>query len=413
MRKYIAVVLTVILVVALPSPSLCFEGCGRLVTDIEGGCLWFMADEGGAYVLSDYGGYSAGDYVFVSGSIDPFCNVWCGTFQAICLDNSIISSCECCEGIRGNVDEDDDEQIDISDLVCLVEYMFCQYPEVCCVPHCIDEADIDGSGDIDISDLVYLVDFIFMAGPQPTPCQAGFIAPVNSLIHVSLWESLLPSARTQKFRCATETIYPCCNFAIINRMSIVGSAISVEFSGIYQPLICLTALGPALANLHLGSLTSGTYSLAFENGAQVSGRLIVSEEAFHITCDDSSIVVFDRAELRRVPDNTIWGSIGYHTPESEPTVQLFLDSLVSIGAAVGSFTPGYYGYFSIDADGDIEPPGNHGYYYLRPYIFEYDADTVVLHQLVRNFGITYDNAMYISLYDSDGNKFYSWVLSRE
>ncbi len=72
----------------------------------------------------------------------------------------------CCIGIRGNVDDDGGDAIDISDLVYLVDYMFIGGPE----PPCFGEADMDASGGIDISDLVYLVDYMFNGGPEPAAC---------------------------------------------------------------------------------------------------------------------------------------------------------------------------------------------------------------------------------------------------
>ena len=78
--------------------------------------------------------------------------------------------------IRGNVDYDISDVIDISDLVYLVDYMFNSGP----APVCWEEANVDGSGpatppdegsdDIDISDLVYLVDDMFTGGPAPVTC---------------------------------------------------------------------------------------------------------------------------------------------------------------------------------------------------------------------------------------------------
>jgi len=81
----------------------------------------------------------------------------------------------CCVGIRGNVDYDPGDEIDISDLVYLVDYMFTGGAE----PECWGEANIDGSDDgdgvdgpedVDISDLVYLVDYMFNSGPPPPGC---------------------------------------------------------------------------------------------------------------------------------------------------------------------------------------------------------------------------------------------------
>ena len=74
----------------------------------------------------------------------------------------------CCRGIRGNVDNDTSDMIDISDLVYLVDYMFSGGA----VPSCDVEANIDADagGTIDISDLVSLVDFMFSGGPAPLAC---------------------------------------------------------------------------------------------------------------------------------------------------------------------------------------------------------------------------------------------------
>ncbi|MDH3890889.1 MAG: hypothetical protein OEV49_07365 [candidate division Zixibacteria bacterium] len=75
----------------------------------------------------------------------------------------------CCMGaIRGNVDYDPGDAIDISDLVYLVDFMFSGGP----APVCFEEGDVDGSNvaPIDISDLVYLVDYMFTGGPPPPAC---------------------------------------------------------------------------------------------------------------------------------------------------------------------------------------------------------------------------------------------------
>ncbi len=72
----------------------------------------------------------------------------------------------CCVGLRGNVDSDVLDQIDISDLVALVAYMFQGGAD----PLCMDEADVDGLGGIDISDLVLLVTYMFSGGVSPADC---------------------------------------------------------------------------------------------------------------------------------------------------------------------------------------------------------------------------------------------------
>lgn len=71
----------------------------------------------------------------------------------------------CCVGVRGNTNGDPGEQIDISDLIKLVNYMFTFTTTICPA-----EDDVNGDGEIDISDLVYFVAYMFQNGPPPADC---------------------------------------------------------------------------------------------------------------------------------------------------------------------------------------------------------------------------------------------------
>ncbi len=83
--------------------------------------------------------------------------------------NGIGDSCEtCCVGIRGNIDRDPSETVDITDLIYLVDYQFGAPPGP--VPPCPDEADVNGDSVLDVADLIYMVDFMFGSGPAPSSC---------------------------------------------------------------------------------------------------------------------------------------------------------------------------------------------------------------------------------------------------
>ena len=76
---------------------------------------------------------------------------------------------ECCvPPIRGNIDFDADDVIDISDLVYLVAHFFQGGPE----PPCAEEGNVDGDAaeNLDIADMVHLVDYMFNDGPPPGDC---------------------------------------------------------------------------------------------------------------------------------------------------------------------------------------------------------------------------------------------------
>jgi hypothetical protein len=93
------------------------------------------------------------------------------TYTPVTTSGEIVYS-NCCQGIRGNIDADPDDEITVTDLVYLVDFMFLGGSE----PTCWKEANIDGDlvGDLfdqlNVADLVYLVDYMFLAGPAPQVC---------------------------------------------------------------------------------------------------------------------------------------------------------------------------------------------------------------------------------------------------
>lgn len=105
---------------------------------------------------------------------------WCPDFPPpgfeISMDLAFVisdGSDNCClRPIRGNIDYDYGDAVDISDLVYLVDFMFNAGP----VPLCMQEADVDctgGGAPVDIADLVFLVDFMFNGGPTPCRCDCA------------------------------------------------------------------------------------------------------------------------------------------------------------------------------------------------------------------------------------------------
>lgn len=86
----------------------------------------------------------------------------------VTTDGSVACDAGGCCVMRGDVNHDGAELIDIADLLYLIDYMFTGGPE----PVCFDEADIDASETepLDIGDLVYLIDFMFTGGPAPVEC---------------------------------------------------------------------------------------------------------------------------------------------------------------------------------------------------------------------------------------------------
>ncbi|MDX9856910.1 MAG: LamG-like jellyroll fold domain-containing protein [candidate division Zixibacteria bacterium] len=74
----------------------------------------------------------------------------------------------CCTDPTGNVNDDPQDQIDLSDLVFLVNHLFLGGP----APACRGESNINGDPacEVDLTDLIYFVNHLFLGGPAPRPC---------------------------------------------------------------------------------------------------------------------------------------------------------------------------------------------------------------------------------------------------
>lgn len=235
--------------------------------------------------------------------------------------------------------------------------------------------------------------------------------PINSDIEIRMIEILNEAGRTLELYCRTTEEYPCMNFPIDRRYSVKPGSISIRFKNVIDPGICATAFGPATTTINLGNLKPGAYNLSIDVvDSHNSGNLIITPDQYIIDIGKKKQIVLTGAVLNRVPASTIWGTIGYHQTATEPVVNEFLSSLLGLGAATRTYLPGDYGYFSIDESGEIEAPQNHGYYFIRPFIFNYSGTSGNLEDLLRTYRQNHGNDVSIMLYTSQGEIFRSWML---
>ena len=100
------------------------------------------------------------------------CPVTPNPTQTDANNNGIGDACDfgCCVGpIRGNVNGDVGNSVNIVDLTYLVNYIFGGGP----APLCVDEANVNGSSGatpVNVVDLSYLATYLFSGGPAPLAC---------------------------------------------------------------------------------------------------------------------------------------------------------------------------------------------------------------------------------------------------
>lgn len=232
---------------------------------------------------------------------------------------------------------------------------------------------------------------------------------IDTRLELTLKEELLADSRSLSLDCATERIYPCINYGIDYSMTKSGNKITIRFNQIIMPDICLTALGPAYSNIKLGNLSNGQYILnLMVNGITQTTILKVNDSTFKIEYKPRFDFIFKKTELKRIPQNVIWGSVGYISDTLTTSVNSFLDSLTNIGANEIYLSPGDYGYFQIDSFGEIVAPEYHGYPIIKMFLYEFNGNSESLKDLIRNTNQMFLNNMYISCNTWKGEYIWGW-----
>jgi hypothetical protein len=229
-------------------------------------------------------------------------------------------------------------------------------------------------------------------------------------IKIRMTETVDSAKRALILICFTEKIYGCSNFSIQTSHSITSGKITINFIKIAESPICLTALGPASTQISFDKIPIGIYELELNFGnSKVTGQINVSAGSFVATVPVQTKVQFINPDLKRIPDNTIFGTVHYHAAGTAPIVQQFIDSLQYLGATATAYPPGDYGAFQIEAGGSIKQTQDPGYYFTRYYIFNYTGNTAQLKELLNRYGTNYPSLLLITLNSTKGQVFYSWV----
>lgn len=229
-------------------------------------------------------------------------------------------------------------------------------------------------------------------------------------IKIKMAETVDSVKRTLSLSCYTEKIFGCSNYGIEATHTLTNDKITINFIKIIAPTICLTSLGPASTVISFNGLANKTYAMELNFGAnKITGQLDVTAGSFVATLPPQTKVQFVNPDLKRIPDNTIYGTVHYHSASTSSIVQKFIDTLQLYGAVPTLYPQGDYGQFQIEANGQIKQTQDLGYYFTRYYIFNYSNSSGQLRDLVKRFGINYPNLLLITLNTAKGETFYSWT----
>lgn len=207
----------------------------------------------------------------------------------------------------------------------------------------------------------------------------------------------------------TEKIYGCCNWTIESEIEIYGNKISIAILGIYVPLICATALGPATSNTFL-DITEGEYllELSYEGITDIY-KLIVTNSYIKVTEVESQFTIPTFNLFWRYPPNSFAYICG-KTHETSWIYEDFIDTLLSKIDLVEFHFPdsGVICYPCSSSGHHNDIPAKYFFYDDEEY-FDYAGE--ILESYTQGV-ISQYSGVGISLINWKNKKYYSWLFDK-
>ena len=150
----------------------------------------------------------------------------------------------------------------------------------------------------------FLILILTFFGLSCSPEMAEPGSSVGSDIKVSLREGISEEGRRLLIISETIEIFPCYNYYLITKQRFRGDEITMTYSGISIPEICLTALGPARSEEYF-NLENGVYSITFINaGVPNVGQLAVDDEKYVLELQNPTNVFVQVGTVMKASENT-------------------------------------------------------------------------------------------------------------
>ena len=234
--------------------------------------------------------------------------------------------------------------------------------------------------------------------------------PIDSNVIIELRELLGTDSRQFSLFCETEKQYPCVNYPILTEENFEKDKLDITFTEVVETDFCFTAIGPATTIVNLPSLENGTYEIGLNNANFANkGKLIISNDKVDIIFKNPKGIHITRQSTRRVPSNTYWGTIGYHSETTISKVNEFIRKVSELGADFNKQVPGHYFYYEIDKNGEIVGNAeNSGSYFLKAFIFQHTGDEELFKKRIKEIATTYFDDMYINIETCKGERIVNW-----
>ena len=197
-----------------------------------------------------------------------------------------------------------------------------------------------------------------------TSCQkdgskgTNFVFDIEDEFELSLSEKLTIGENTSLLMdISSLREFDCENYSLLSNSSVfVGKIIEVSVSELMTPDNCVPGLAPAMGQVTFNALVLGNYDLTVSlvNQIENRGTLSVYPNYYEIQLEEENGILLPYTKLHKIPQQTIWGYVGYEDNDINVASELLNDMYQSL-ETVSNISNGNYGHFQFN-DGQVELP---------------------------------------------------------
>ncbi|MEM9823120.1 MAG: hypothetical protein AAF985_18720 [Bacteroidota bacterium] len=231
------------------------------------------------------------------------------------------------------------------------------------------------------------------------------IININDDLQIIIWEDLTNEERHLTFTVETITNQNCENYQFDYSLNQFAQQINLSINQLSLQEECQPGSAPARQSIAIGELAPNNYNLELNlNNNEIvnPGRLLVSFSQYQIILDsDHGLIVPDKT-LNRIPEQTIWGYIGFNDLNQESDVRIDFENSMADLVRPHSLSSGYYGQFRLSELNELTIRTEQEYREQHNFLYEFGGNEQDLIAPLENLRATYGEAIEIKLFTAKG-----------
>ncbi len=245
-----------------------------------------------------------------------------------------------------------------------------------------------------------------LIGCSKTQEDPNVITDINDDLNVFLWEELVDGERNFVLKVETVRHQDCMNYELAHTINRFADNITLSVDQLIAPDDCETGYSPAHLSVRIGSLEPISYKIELnlqQNEIVNKGQLLVSSSQYSIVLETDHGIILPEPILNRVPNNTIWGYIGFNDATEEFNIRNEFHSLITDLVSAGNFTPGHYGHFSLTTANELSVDAGKEYPKQLDFLYHFDGEEQDLVTLLEDFRTQFGDLMEIKIFTANGS----------